>query len=135
MTLKNVNYISLENFVKKKHACLTKQIFLQRLFSCLLDGRNHIGFIPDILIILCKYNLYEFLITYISDGNFPDNLQWKRIIVNAVESKHNNDWLIRINSDNDFKRFRINKLIIDTRTKFSIYAKRAPRPQKTQIYP
>ena len=76
---------------KTKNSYLAKQIFLQRLFSCLLDGRNHIGFIPDILNILCKYNLYEFLITYISDGNFPDKLQWKRLVVNAVESKHDND--------------------------------------------
>ena len=43
------------------------------------------GFIPDIYIILAKYNLLHFIHTYILTGRFPFKIQWKSIIKRVVE--------------------------------------------------
>ena len=70
------------------------------------DNRHRIGFIPEILQILSKYNLSDYLTNYTKNTNFPEKPNWKRIVVDAVNQKHDNDWQARINVDNDFNRFR-----------------------------
>lgn len=70
------------------------------------DNRHRIGFIPEILQILSKYNLSDYLTNYTKYTNFPEKPNWKRIVVDAVNQKHDNDWQARINLDNDFNRFR-----------------------------
>ena len=47
---------------------LSKKIFFVRLFSYLIDtDRDNYGFIPDIISILYKYNLHEYLTEFILD--------------------------------------------------------------------
>jgi hypothetical protein len=59
-----------------------------------------------ILKILNKYNLFVFLTNYTKNADFQGKSHCKRIVVNAVDQKHDNDWQTRINSDNDINQFR-----------------------------
>jgi hypothetical protein len=70
------------------------------------DNRHRIGFVPEMLNILSKYNLSDFLTNYTKNADFPGKPHWKRIVVDAVNQKHDYDWQTRINLDNDFNRFR-----------------------------
>ena len=70
------------------------------------DNRHRIGFVPEMLNILSKYNLSDFLTNYTKNAEFPEKPHWKRIVVDAVNQKHNYDWQARINLVNDFNRFR-----------------------------
>jgi hypothetical protein len=71
-----------------------------------MDNVYLIGFDPEILNILSKYNLYDFLTNYTKNADFPVKPHWKCIVVDVVNQKHDFDWQTRINLDNDFNRFR-----------------------------
>lgn len=89
------------------HTFLSKKIFLTRLFSYLVNfKRKHFGFIPDIVNILTKYELLDYLIDYISDGLFPNKPTWKIIVNCAIDKEQTQGWRQRIESDSDFSRFR-----------------------------
>ena len=96
----------LQKLCTMKMFYLSKDIFVRRLFSYFIDyNHNHFGFIPDIVDILSKYDLNQYLLDYISDGQFPGKMEWKVIVRNAVSEKQIFDWNIRINNDTDFSRF------------------------------
>ena len=86
---------------------LTKTIFMTRLFWFLNDNTHrHLGFIPDVIEILSKYELSQYLLDYIADGHFPCKIVWKSLVQNAINTKQTSEWCERINSDNDFERFQ-----------------------------
>lgn len=87
--------------------CLTKKIFLHRLFSY-LDSPNckHYGFIPDIIHLLDKYNLLEHLNSYLQNGLFLNKLEWKKTVNSAVFYHFTTFRSNRMLRDNDFTQFR-----------------------------
>lgn len=87
--------------------CLTKKIFLHRLFSY-LDSPNckHYGFIPDIIHLLGKYNLLEHLNSYLQNGLFLNKLEWKKTVNSAVFYHFTTFRSNRMLRDNDFTQFR-----------------------------
>lgn len=86
---------------------LSRKIFDTRLFSYLIDtNHTHFGFIPDIVEILDKYGLAEYILDYILDGEFPPKPSWKLIVNCAIATYQNDKWRSRIEIDSDFTRFR-----------------------------
>ncbi len=85
---------------------MSKQIFLVRLFSCLQNSNLRNGFVPDVLHIIQKYKLCEFLQTYLNSGSFPSKYQWKNIVISAINSVQYELWNDRVTSDPDFIRFK-----------------------------
>lgn len=80
---------------------------MTRLFSYLSDrNRSHCGFIPDIVNILIKYNLVDYITDFILEGAFPSKHEWKIIVNKAVIAIQDEEWLQRMNLDSDFQRFR-----------------------------
>ena len=79
---------------------------MHRFFTCMSDNRHRIRFVAEILNILSKYNLSDFLTNYTKHADFPEKPHWKSIVVGAVNQKHDYDGQTRINLDNDFNRFR-----------------------------
>jgi len=91
---------------KMDNGYLVQNISIHRLFTCMSDNRHRKGCVPEILNILSKYNLSDFLTCYTRNADFPEKPHWKRIVVDAVNQKHDYDWQTCINLDNDFNRFR-----------------------------
>ena len=86
---------------------LTKKLFLVRLYSYFIDTeRKHYGFIQEIMDILYKYYLHEYVIIFMRDGVFPTKQSWKIIVNNTVDKVQSDEWTRRIQSDNNFSRFR-----------------------------
>ena len=84
---------------------LPHRIFLTRLFSFLADlSKRQMGFIPDILKLLEKYNLTQFLQQWLDYGTFPNKQTWKTIVTQAVYQHHETLRTSRICGP-DFSRF------------------------------
>ena len=87
--------------------CLSKRIFLVRLFLFLIDPhRRHYGYIPDVIDMLRTYGLIQYLTEYIDTGRFPSKNQWKSIVHKTVNEQQSVNWLNRIALDDNFIRFR-----------------------------
>ena len=50
------------------------------------------GFIKDILEILTKYNLVEYLLSYVETAHFPTELTWKSIVRKAISTQQIHNW-------------------------------------------
>jgi exonuclease III len=87
---------------------LSKSIFLRRLFHCKLScTKKALGFCPDIIRLLQKYNLQDMFETaFIQHGKFPDNIPWKNNVVFNLKEAEVNMFDTRTANDDDFSRFR-----------------------------
>ena len=65
---------------------MSKQIFIRRLFQYKTRNVNdrQYGFVPDIFNILTKFNLLEFLETYMNSNKFPTKNCWKQIVKKSI---------------------------------------------------
>lgn len=70
-----------------------KQLFIVRLFSHLSDPtKQRLGFIPEIIRLLSKYNLIIYLTTYIDELFFPAKNTWKNIVFNEITNYEIEKW-------------------------------------------
>lgn len=97
----------LQKLCKLDDDFMSKTIFLTRLFSYFIDkNRTQYGFIPDVLTIVSKYGLETYMNNYLLNGQFPEKHVWKVIVNEAVNNFQTEQWILRINSDTDFRRFK-----------------------------
>lgn len=88
--------------------CLTKQIFILRLFSYLSNlTPTQQGFIPDILSILQKYNFTHHFCDWLHSGSFPSKHSWKTIVRSTVNSLFYQQRYARTSTDPDFRIFNL----------------------------
>ena len=87
---------------------LSKQIFLRRLFQ--FQNRNNtvvqLGFIPDIYIILKRYNLNMYIDQYINSATFPSKAKWKQIVKHALNNTERMVATDMLNTVYTLSRFR-----------------------------
>lgn len=82
-------------------------MFTYRLFQYLHDPlRKQIGFIPDVINILYKYDLQQYLFNYVFSGTFPPKFSWKTTVKTNINATELDKKLFRIHSNSDFERFR-----------------------------
>jgi hypothetical protein len=95
------------NLCLMPNTVLSAHIFNARLskYVCSVDKKQR-GFIPDIIMILRKYMLSHVLVNYIQTGEFPNKSMWKRICKTSINNFETVNWSERLNSDNDFCRFK-----------------------------
>ena len=77
--------------MKAPPTTVLKSFFVDRLFSY-LNGlvAKPLGFIHDIMRILSKYNLSNYLTDYIKDGTLQSERTWKNLVIEKI-SKHQID--------------------------------------------
>ena len=73
---------------------MQKRIFIKRLFSYLAETGigSALGFVPDIIRILRKYNLYWYLDEYLANCVFPSKSEWRKIVVDSLNTYENERW-------------------------------------------
>ena len=85
----NENCYFWVGYVEIYHYGLATSIFLERLhehnLSCTAQAK--LGFIPDILRIITKYNLNNFILGYITNCAFPSKHVWRAIVRDALRSR------------------------------------------------
>ena len=87
---------------------LARKIFDLRLNLFMLREQIHqTGFIPDIWQILRRYQLDEYVTTYITSSKFPSKHQWKTLISRKITQRYEGEWSQRVQNDSDFNRFKL----------------------------
>ena len=86
----------------------SKQIFIRRLFAYLnnITDRAPLGFMPDIVNVLARYNLSSYLEKYITDYIFPATAIWKRTVKYALFQHQVKSFQHALEADTDFIRFK-----------------------------
>ena len=86
---------------------LSKKVFLIRLcshfYKCV---EKQLGYIQDLCFILHKYDLFEFVKTFMVDGIFPVKKPWKRIVDSAIAKIEQDGYITRIENDEDCVYFK-----------------------------
>lgn len=84
-----------------------KSVFLFSLYRHVLFPRpNSIGFVPDLLRILEKYNLGKFVKTFLEEKIFPPKIVWKSVVNEAVSNVELRDWIMRVSADASLTCYR-----------------------------
>ena len=87
---------------------LARKIFDLRLNLYMLrDQKHQTGFIPDIWEILRRYQLHEYVTTYITSSKFPSKHIWKNLVSRKINQWFEGEWSQRLQNDPDFDRFKI----------------------------
>ena len=63
------------------------------------------GFVPDVMKIAHKYNLWSYIQTFLEDGTFPTKMQWKSVVFKAINSNEEDIWREKIASKYDMDRY------------------------------
>jgi hypothetical protein len=84
-----------------------KQIFLIRLHQFFASCTStSIGYISDVVGILEKYRLCEFVKRYMTKGCWPDKKPWRSIVDKAIHDHEAQHWTSKINTDRECQRFQ-----------------------------
>ncbi len=98
----------LGNLCMSESNMLPKQVFLSRLFAykngCVATAT---GFIPDIVNVLRRYSLSQYLETFTNCLQFPSKHSWKTVVKRAVRKTEVDSWKQRLLDDPDFAAFRL----------------------------
>ena len=74
-----------------------KDIFLNRLIRFNNFDQQSVGYIPDICRIAQKYDLTDYILTYVESADFPSKFQWKKVINENVVIRTQNNMLREFN--------------------------------------
>ena len=92
---------------RHKATDVTFQLFLLRLYQNTNQCTNlNRGFIPDIQKILKKYSIEHYLEQFILSATFPGKQKWKHICKKTIFESEQQQWSIRIDTNDDCFRFR-----------------------------
>ena len=76
---------------------LYRVLFYRRLICWKWDFRSSMtGFIPDIIFILRKYNLFCYMEDFVENNQFPSKNQWKSIVTQSLRVVHEYIWREKI---------------------------------------
>ncbi len=118
MALGMMGIFSLESYIDEcrlkfmGRLCTTKCYQLAKEVFLFLATRYNtstskltLGYVPEIVRVLNKYNLLNYLTVYIHGGTFPSKVQWKAIVKNRVRIVQTNLTMSRMQYDVDFTKF------------------------------
>lgn len=66
---------------------LAKHVFIHRLVRYVNVDKQCLGFIPDIVRLLTKYELLDCVAKYLCTGLFPSKCRWKKIVKKHVDER------------------------------------------------
>lgn len=99
----------LRTLINSHPKSVEKKLFVERLTMYLCEypssSVKH-GFLPDIIKILKKYNLQQYLDGYIIDGVFPSKPSWKRIICESIAQQQWSTWRDKLRERSELDLFR-----------------------------
>ena len=98
----------LQSLCTMPPSLLPRQVFDMLMNLFVIKGyKNQTSFIPDIWKILKKYNLEEYIHSYLETSIFPSKYTWKAVIKPKTCSFYETAWNEKVGNDADFARFRL----------------------------
>ena len=71
---------------------IVKKIFIHEAYKILLFGSKSECITADLFGVLYNYGLYDFVLSYLAGGSFPDKQAWKGIVVERVYNVETEQW-------------------------------------------
>ena len=91
--IEKIKLLFLQRLIVSHPSSVEKILFINRLCLFISGCRGKMfGFLPDIIEVLQKYELSQYLEAYIANGEFPSKLVWKNIICTAVGKLEQSNW-------------------------------------------
>ncbi|KAH3796868.1 hypothetical protein DPMN_150445 [Dreissena polymorpha] len=81
-------------------------LFILRLCQFDLCENLKIGFILDIVKILQKYHIEDYLTSFKTNSLFPSKEKWKFVCKKAVRQHETSHWRMRLEQHKDFSLFK-----------------------------
>ncbi len=124
----------LGRLVRINNQTLANQLFQARAIQFLVhkckdfNTTEPLGFIPDVVRILNKYDLQMHWERLMASGftEFPLQSKWKKLVKIAVKDYEQRAWTERIASDSDFSEFRNIHKDISTPARIWTFSKKHP---------
>ena len=91
--INKMKLLFLQRLIVSYPSSVEKVLFIRRLCSFIYGSSvPSLGFIPDIITVLKRYNLYNYLDLYLTDGVFPGKIEWKRIVSASILENEQLTW-------------------------------------------
>jgi len=87
--------------------CITKRVFIYEMYNTIVYGKTTETVTGDLVRVLNKYNLYDYLYTYITGSDFPDKTAWKAIVRLEIERVEQSSWRNGLSEKNVVRYQRI----------------------------
>jgi len=71
---------------------ITKHVFINELYNYVFTGCTNNTITGDLIRVLIKYNLLNYLVTYAKGGTFPDKIIWKHIVIDEISKVEERLW-------------------------------------------
>jgi hypothetical protein len=71
----------LRRLICASEDCVYRRVFMIRLNRWRWNPNKITGFVPDLVGILQKYCLWEYMDNFLQSGNFPSKSEWKKTVI------------------------------------------------------
>ncbi len=86
----------LRRLICASEHCIHRRVFLIRLIRWKWNPDEITGFIPDLIGILRKYSLWEYIDNFLQSGDFPSKSEWKKLVMESIKHVENESWKMKV---------------------------------------
>ena len=86
----------LRRLICASEHCIHRRVFMIRLISCKWNPEEITGFIPDLIGILRKYSLWEYMDNFLQSGDSPSESEWKKLVMESIKHVENESWKMKV---------------------------------------
>ncbi len=86
----------LRRLICASEYCLHRRVFMIRLIRWKWNPDEITGFIPDLIGILRKYSLWEYMDNFLQSGDFPSKSEWKKLVMESIKHVENESWKMKV---------------------------------------
>ena len=79
----------LRRLICASEYCLHRRVFMIRLIRWKWNPDEITAFIPDLIGILRKYSLWEYMDNFLQSGDFPSKSEWKKLVMESIKHVEN----------------------------------------------
>jgi hypothetical protein len=85
----------LRRLICASEDCVYRRVFMIRLNRWRWNPNKITGFVPDLVGILQKYCLWEYMDNFLQSGNFPFKSEWKKTVIENINHTEIELWNIK----------------------------------------
>ncbi|CAB4017039.1 Hypothetical predicted protein [Paramuricea clavata] len=85
----------LRRLICASENCVHRRVFMIRLNRWRWNPNKITGFVPELVRILQKYCLWEYMDNFLQSGNFPNKSEWKKTVIENINHTEIEFWKIK----------------------------------------
>lgn len=93
--------------LNSSHFLAQRKLLIIRILRWKYRYKVSTGFVPDVMNIVLKHDLWTYIEIFLEHGTFPSNTQWKRVVFKAIKATEESFWRDRLASKGMERYLRI----------------------------